>query len=227
MAARETAGEWLETGTDRALHELALARLDALPKRRPLHVLTSIGRIVAQKMRLFLEPLADGRSALEHILDNLGRQGVLLMLGSGERDYEERLARIAADHANFVFLRGYAEELGNLLYQGGDLFLMPSSFEPCGISQMLAMRAGQPCVVHGVGGLHDTVESGVTGFVFAGATQSEQAAAFVGCVDRALALRHDHPNQWQKIKEQAAARRFDWTTSARQYIGQLYDHDRN
>jgi starch synthase len=227
LAARKTAAELLETGNDSAVHAMALARLDALPKRRPLHVLTSVGRIVTQKMQLFLEPLTDGRSALDHILDNLGRRGVLVMLGSGERDYEEQLARITTDHANFIFLRGYAEELGDQLYRGGDLFLMPSSFEPCGISQMLAMRAGQPCVVHGVGGLHDTVESGITGFVFAGATRGEQAAAFVGCVKRALQLRHDHPDQWQKIKERAAAQRFDWTSSARQYIGQLYDHDRD
>jgi glycogen synthase len=71
------------------------------------------------------------------------------------------------------------------------------------------------------------VASGSSGFVFAGATRGEQAAAFVGCVDRALQLRHNHPNQWQKIRKQAAAQRFDWTSSARQYIGQLYDHDRN
>jgi starch synthase len=227
MAARETAEEWLEADPRAAVHERALERLDALPKRRPLHVLTSIGRIVSQKMQLFLEPLTDGRSALEHILDRLGRQGVLVMLGSGERDYERRLAAIAADHANFIFLRGYAEEFGSLLYQGGDLFLMPSSFEPCGISQMLAMRSGQPCVVHGVGGLHDTVESGSTGFVFAGATRREQAVAFVDCVQHALQLRHDHPNRWQKIRKRAAAQRFDWASSANQYIRQLYDHDRD
>jgi len=178
-------------------------------------------------MQLFFEPLADRRSALEHILNKLGRSGVLILLGSGESDYEERLERIAAKHSNFVFLRGYAEEFGSLLYHGGDLFLMPSSFEPCGISQMLAMRAGQPCVVHGVGGLHDTVESGATGFVFAGRTRAEQSAAFVDCVEQALKLRHDHPNRWQKIRNEAAAQRFDWASSARQYIGQLYEHDRN
>jgi starch synthase len=177
-------------------------------------------------MQLFFEPLGDGRSALEHILDNLGRSGVLVLLGSGERDFEERLAAIASKHANFIFLRGYAEELGNLLYHGGDLFLMPSSFEPCGISQMLAMRSGQPCVVHGVGGLHDTVESNATGFVFAGGTRAEQAAAFADCVARALELRHDHPNRWQKMRERAAARRFDWASSAKQYIEQLYENDR-
>jgi starch synthase len=227
MAARETVDEWRQDNPGAAVHELALARLDALPKRRPLHVLTSIGRIVAQKMRLYLEPLADGRSAIEHILENLGRRGVLIMLGNGERGYEERLLRFATEHANFIFLRGYAEEFGNLLYHGGDLFLMPSSFEPCGISQMLAMRAGQPCVVHGVGGLHDTVESGVTGFVFAGNSCMEQATAFADCVQQAVELRHDHPNRWQKIRKQAAARRFDWASSARQYIEQLYDDDRN
>ena len=227
LAARETAATWRDEEPGADVHALALATLDALPKRRPLHVLASIGRIVSQKMQLFLEPLADGRSALEHILDELGRRGVLILLGSGEAGYEERLEGIVRDHSNFVFLRGYAEEFGNLLYHGGDLFLMPSSFEPCGISQMLAMRAGQPCVVHGVGGLHDTVESGVTGFVFAGATRREQAAAFVGCVARALQLRHDHPNQWQKIRRRAAAQRFDWASSARQYIEQLYDHDRD
>jgi starch synthase len=227
MAARETVAAWSQDSPGTAVHELALERLDALPKRRPLHVLTSVGRIVAQKMQLFLEPLADGRSALEHILADLGRSGVVIMLGSGERGFEERLQSIAARHANFIFLRGYAEAFGDLLYQGGDLFLMPSSFEPCGISQMLAMRAGQPCVVHGVGGLHDTVASGVTGFVFAGGSRAEQAGAFVDCVQRALQLRHDHPNRWQKIRKQAAAQRFDWASSARETIRQLYEHDRD
>ena len=227
IAAGQTVDEWRHDNPGTAVHELAAQRLGELPNRRPLHVLTSVGRIVSQKMQLFLEPLADGRSALEHILDNLKRRGVLVMLGSGERGYEERLERIAAEFANFIFLRGYAEELGNLLYRGGDLFLMPSSFEPCGISQMLAMRSGQPCVVHGVGGLHDTVESGVTGFVFAGATRTEQATAFVDCVERALELRHDHPNRWEKIRQHAAAQRFDWASAAKHYIGQLYEHDRD
>jgi starch synthase len=224
-AARDTLDGWVDQEPDSAIHKLALERLAALPKRRPLHVLTSIGRIVSQKMRLFLQPLADGRSALEHILEKLGRQGVLLLLGSGEAAYEKQLLDIARGNTNLVFLRGYAEDFGNLMYQGGDLFLMPSSFEPCGISQMLAMRAGQPCVVHGVGGLYDTVESGVTGFVFAGKTPAEQATAFVDAVERALDLRHEHPDRWQAMRKRAAAKRFDWTLSARHYIEQMYDHD--
>ena len=227
IAARDVAKTWLHDDPDAVVHQLAIERLAALPKRRPLHVLTSIGRIVSQKMQLFLQPLTDGRSALEHLLEKLGHHGVLMLLGSGEAGYEKQLARITVENSNFVFLRGYAEELGDLLYQGGDLFLMPSSFEPCGISQMLAMRAGQPCVVHGVGGLRDTVDDDLTGFVFAGETAEDQAVAFVDTVERALRLRHDHPSRWQTMQKRAAAQRFDWMTSAQQYIEQLYDDDRS
>jgi starch synthase len=225
LAAKETVERWCTDESDNAMHQLALQRLTTLPKRRPLHVLTSIGRIVSQKMMLLLQPLADGRSALEHILDKLGKKGVLFLLGSGDSNYEKQLYRIAQSHSNIVFLRGYAETFGRLLYHGGDLFLMPSSFEPCGISQMAAMRAGQPCVVHGVGGLHDTVESGVTGFVFAGDTPLDQANAFVTTVGRALDIRHDNPDRWQVMRNAAASRRFDWASSARQYVEQLYEPD--
>jgi starch synthase len=227
MAARDTLNTWTKKDPDAAVHALALESLATLPKRRPLHVLTSVGRLVAQKTQLFLQPLADGRTALEHILESMGSQGVLFLLGSGDETYEERLYRIAQASPKLVFLRGYAEEFGNLMYHGGDLFLMPSSFEPCGISQMLAMRSGQPCVVHGVGGLHDTIESGVTGFVFAGKTPGDQASAFVDTVSRALQFRHDHPNRWQTMRKQAAAQRFDWASSARQYIEQMYEPDRD
>ena len=227
LAARDTVDGWLQKAPDNPDHVLAKQRLSELPRRRPLHVLTSIGRIVSQKIQLFLQPLADGRSALDHILHNLGHGGVFILLGSGNTEFEDEIATLARKHRNFVFLRGYAEAFGDLMYHGGDLFLMPSSFEPCGISQMLAMRAGQPCVVHGVGGLHDTVASGETGFVFAGETPTEQAQAFVECVDLALALRRDHPNRWQRIRKAAAAERFDWQSTAQQYIEQMYEPTRH
>ena len=86
------------------------------------------------------------------------------MVGSGESKLQRRMAEIARAHENFLFLCGYSETFSDMLYAAGDLFLMPSSFEPCGISQMLAMRSGQPCVVHAVGGLKDTVRNGVSGF---------------------------------------------------------------
>ena len=194
-----------------------------MPSRRPLHVLTSVGRLVDQKMRLFLTETGDGQTALESVLDVLGGSGVFFLLGSGDNALEDKVAAIAANRPNFIFLRGYNEAVGDQLYANGNLFLMPSSFEPCGISQMLAMRAGQPCVVHGVGGLRDTVYHGRSGFVFDGDSPREQADHFVATVRRALKLRTKDPLRWDTIVASARRVRFDWKSAARRYISELYE----
>ncbi|MCJ7592706.1 MAG: glycosyltransferase, partial [Woeseiaceae bacterium] len=111
------------------------------------------------------------------------------------------------------------------LYGLGHLFLMPSSFEPCGISQMLAMRAGQPCVVHGVGGLQDTVEDAITGFVFDGDNLAAQASAFVATTKRALKLKRNQPDAWKNICAAASKQRFEWSKSAEQTVRNLYESD--
>ena len=100
---------------------------------------------------------------------------------------------------------------------------MPSSFEPCGISQMLAMRSGQPCVVHAVGGLRDTVTDGVSGFSFGGDSPGTQARNFAATVNRALALKAADRDSWNTICENAAARRFSWRAAADAYILDLYE----
>ncbi len=214
--------DWARQQPANRAHALALERLAHLPKRRPAHLLTSIGRLVPQKATLLLRQLDDGRSTLQHIADSMGRKGVIFLLGSGDPDLEERMLEEAYKIPNLVFLHGYSETLAAPFYRGGDLFLMPSSFEPCGISQMLAMRGGQPCVVHGVGGLRDTVEDGVTGFVFDGHSPDEQARDFVSTTERALQLRTNDPIAWQDICKQAALQRFDWASSAEQTIRTLY-----
>ena len=98
----------------------------------------------------------------------------------------------------------HLETLAAPLYRTGDLFLMPSSFEPCGISQMLAMRVGVPCVVHGTGGLRDTVENRVTGFVFEGRTPFEQAIDFIGTVQQALEFIDTDADAWRAMRQTAA-----------------------
>ena len=221
--ARDQVDAWLEQAPGDPDHLLAKERLRSLPKRRPAHVLTSIGRLVRQKVSLFQEPLDDGRSALEHIAQSLGSNGVLILVGSGEPACERRIREVARDCRRLVFLRGYSETLAEPLYRAGDLFLMPSSFEPCGISQMLAMRAAQPCVVHGVGGLRDTVEDGRTGFVFEGATPRGQAENFVATVARALAIKVAQPDRWQNLRIRAASMRFDWASAARETVSRLYE----
>ena len=214
---------WAARDPEDEAHALAVSRLASLPQQRPENVLVSIGRLVRQKVSLFLEPLPDGRSALEHIAERLGNDGILILLGSGETEYERRVVEIAARCDQLLFLRGYSETLADPLYRGGDLFLMPSSFEPCGISQMLAMRAAQPCVVHAVGGLCDTVADDKTGFVFSGDHPGEQAVQFVAAVNRALHLKSDDNDRWQTLCIRAASERFDWEQSARRTIEELYE----
>jgi starch synthase len=203
--------------------DAAAARLQDLPKRRPRHLLTSIGRLTTQKVALFMERDDDGLTALDSILQDLGRDGVFIMLGSGDPHLEEQFAGACRRHGNFLFLPGYAETFSDLLYKAGDLFLMPSSFEPCGISQMLAMRAAQPCVVHAVGGLRDTIRDNINGFAFEGDTPARQARMFRATVQRALDIRENNESRWLKIREAARAARFTWDASAMQYSGELYE----
>lgn len=193
--------------------------------RRPENLLLSIGRVVDQKVPLFLEPVGDFDSALEFILAALGPDSLFIMLGSGEKYLEDRFAAIAASSDNFLYLRGYVEALSEPLYSAADLFLMPSSFEPCGISQMLSMRAGQPCVVHAVGGLKDTVKDGVTGFVFEGDTPGEQAMGFTQAVQRAISIKATDKKRWQEICKNAKNERFSWNLAAKAYQQGLYQND--
>lgn len=211
-----------QQSSDNPVHAASAQRLSQLPSRRPGTLLVSVGRLTAQKVQLFLQVGRTGTRALDVILEQLGNTGVFIMLGSGDTEFESELAELTRRHRNFLFLRGYSEVLSQQLYRAGDLFLMPSSFEPCGISQMLAMRSGQPCVVHGVGGLADTVQDGHTGFVFRGATPAAQADAFVAAVARALQMIRTEPTRWSEVRAAAANCVFSWDLAAESYEVDLY-----
>ncbi|MEM7379335.1 MAG: glycosyltransferase, partial [Pseudomonadota bacterium] len=206
----------------RSSHFVAGQRVSELASRSVLRLLTSVTRVTDQKVKLLLQSGNNGRSALDNLLDALGDDGLYVLLGSGQGDFEHALTQVAAERDNFLFLNGYSDAIANALYSRGDLFLMPSSFEPCGISQMIAMRHGQPCLVHGVGGLRDTVTHGRTGFVFSGENLIEQADNFVHAAVDALNLQRGQPERWREIKSHAAAERFTWDVAAKQYKAVLY-----
>jgi starch synthase len=203
-------------------HFVAQARLGELSATRPATLLTSVGRITSQKVRLLQELAGDGRPVLEGVLDAVGDDGLLVILGSGDPVLEQFLAETAARRRNLLFLRGYSDALAQALYGAGDLFLMPSSFEPCGISQMLAMRAGQPCLVHLVGGLGDTVKPGINGFGFKGKSPIEQTEGLVAALRDALTLRAKHTRRWEAMRKAAARARFRWRATAEACISLLY-----
>lgn len=202
--------------------ERAASILNAFGDDRPLPLLTSVGRLTDQKVGLLLQSTDDSASGLEAILEGIDGDALLLLVGSGDPRIEQQLREIERSCSNFLFMRGYFAELADAMYAAGDLFLMPSGFEPCGISQMLAMRAGQPCVVHGVGGLRDTVEDGITGFVSNGDNPRQQATRFVDRTLEAVAMLHECPREFAVIKAAAAAQRFTWQSAASTYIEKLY-----
>jgi starch synthase len=184
-------------------------------------LVTSIGRLTAQKVALLLSPYA-GTTVLDQLLTVLANyNGRLLILGSGDVSLENRICQVMARHENLLFLNGYGEQLSNSIYDLGDLFLMPSSFEPCGISQLLAMRAGQPCVVHKIGGLADTVEHLKTGFCFSGNNVAEQSQQLVEVFELALKT-FKSKTKWKKLVNAAKKQRFKWQSSIEQYIAHLY-----
>ncbi|MCL1074164.1 glycogen synthase [Shewanella dokdonensis] len=185
-------------------------------------LLTSVGRLTDQKMLILRQPWQGGL-VLDAILEQLAswdESARFWLLGNGDAALAREFSEVAARHHNFLFINGYHEQLSAALYHCGDLFLMPSSFEPCGISQMLALKAGQPCLVHGVGGLKDTVADGRNGFVFAGNNLQQQSEALLQTLARALAL--FNTTHWQQLVAVAQASRFEWRDSAREYVDKLY-----
>jgi starch synthase len=217
---------WQWIGKDSSVasaHYVADQRIGQFRDRNKQILITSVGRVTGQKVRLLQQTLPDGRMVLDALLECLGKQGTYLFLGSGDGELEQFLLAASVRHENFIFLRGYSDTLAEALYGSGHLFLMPSSFEPCGISQMLAMRAGQPCLVHRVGGLNDTVQHEYNGFSFAGDTAEEQAQQLLANFKKALRCKQRNPETWNAVCRAAAESRFRWEDSVGHYLTDLYD----
>ncbi|MFZ5483750.1 MAG: glycogen synthase GlgA [Pseudomonadota bacterium] len=144
----------------------------------------------------------------------LDRGGQIALLGTGEKEVEAALRDLADQHPGRVSVTiGYDEGLSHRIEAGADLFLMPSRFEPCGLNQMYSLRYGTVPLVHATGGLKDTVEDGVNGFVFT----DPSAHGLWGAVERALAAYPDKP-AWKKLMQAGMTRDFSWERSAREYV---------
>lgn len=217
---------WLtEQMTARSAHCVASRRLTEWNRSRnkDQFVLSSIGRLTDQKVSLWTQAIEGAESTLDKLLSVL-QDGLFILVGSGDPEYEEFFTRKMGEHSNLLFLNGFSEEIAAALFAYGDLFVMPSTFEPCGISHMQAMRAGQPCLVHGVGGLADTVEDGVTGFVFQGSTPREQAENLLSTFLHAQKIYVTDKQAWSQLSENASAARFPWETTVKRYEEQLYSN---
>jgi starch synthase len=143
-----------------------------------------------------------------------------VVLGTGEPRYQNLWTTLAARHPERIGVRiGFDESLAHLIEAGADIFLMPSRFEPCGLNQMYSMRYGTVPVVHGVGGLADTVcdyaprRAKSTGFVFLDYTP----AALLGALTRAIAVFAD-ARKWRALQLAGMRQDFSWDRSAQEYV---------
>ncbi|CCQ10911.1 Glycogen synthase, ADP-glucose transglucosylase [Pseudoalteromonas luteoviolacea B = ATCC 29581] len=216
--------QWMSKyGELRTTYYLAHQRIlkwQSEPSEGPL--VTSVGRLTDQKALLLRQPY-NSKLALDELANRLAQhKGRMIILGSGDGHLEYLFTQVMGRNPNVLFLNGYGNGLGDMLYQLGDLFLMPSSFEPCGISQMLAMRDGQPCLVHQVGGLADTVQHEVSGYCFAGNNFEEQVENMLNVFSNALHDCVEKPEKYNAIRSAAKSSRFAWGHVAKSYIDTLY-----
>jgi starch synthase len=160
---------------------------------------------------------------LDTMPDLVSGGGQLALLGSGDRNLETGFAEAAVAQPGAVGVEiGYDEALARLLIAGADCIVMPSRFEPCGLTQLYALRYGALPVVRRTGGLVDTVvdatparlrDKTATGFAFEAATPESLAAT----LEWATAF-YANRQGWRQMMRQAMTRDFSWAQSARQYV---------
>jgi len=158
-------------------------------------------------------------------VDHLMRQDAqLALLGSGDRGLQDGFAGAARYHGGRVATYvGYNEGLSHLFFAGADVIMVPSRSEPCGLTQLYALKHGALPLVRRTGGLadtvvdtnHDTLQANTaTGFVF----EEPSSWALGEAITRACHLYHTDPKAWSKVQRRGMRQNFGWATSARHYI---------
>ena len=213
LAAHYTAATMHEGKVE---NKLALQRRLGLPEDRDTALLVMVTRLAGHK----------GIDLLCYIAERLLQRRVqLAVLGTGEEKYEWFLSGLQYRFPQQVAAHlVFDAELANLAYAAGDLYLMPSKAEPCGLSQLIAMRYGTVPVVNATGGLRDTVtpydptDGSGRGFTF----QSYNADDFLASIDRAPALYYDAPDQFRALAAHDMQVDSSWELPAKEYL-RLYE----
>jgi starch synthase len=193
--------------------KVALQRECGLEVQDSAPLFTAVTRLTEQKGMQLLFELIDGMVA---------RGAQLVVLGGGDQAQEDALRAAAARHPRRVALRqGHDEALAHRVFAGSDVALVPSRFEPCGLTQMYALRYGSLPLVRRTGGLADTVvdctledlaDEHATGFVF----ERFDAHDLQRALRRAFTL-WSRPRDWRSVQKRAMVQRFGWDVAAQRY----------
>ena len=195
----------------KAACKLALQQAVGLREDQNVPIIACVSRLVGHK----------GFSMVAEALDRIMDMDVqMVVLGTGEWQYEEAVRHAQASYpGRFSAQLTYSAPLSTMIYAGADLFLMPSVSEPCGLSQMIAMRYGTVPVVRETGGLRDSVmpyrrDTGEgRGFTFSTINAGDMVAA----LEQATAL-YRQPEAWQALQRAGMTADLSWDSSARQYL---------
>lgn len=192
----------------KAKNKAALQAEVGLPQAADVPLVVMITRFASQK----------GIDLVLHIMDELLCESVqVIVLGTGEKEYEDAFRAIEARHQNFKALIKFDRVLSKKMYAGADIFLMPSKSEPCGLAQMIACSYGTVPIVRSVGGLYDSIrtygEEGANGFRF----NNYNAHELLFTIKDALSLYQDK-KRWNALTASAKKSNFTWENSAKEYI---------
>ncbi len=192
--------------------KIALQKELGLPQNAQIPLIGFVSRLTYQKAP---DLIADAA----HEIISMGAQFALL--GTGEKHYGTLLKKIAKDFPKNISANiMYDDSLARRIYAGSDMFMMPSRFEPCGLSQLISMRYGTIPVARRTGGLVDTVHEydpttgKGTGFLF----DDISSDALIWATGRAIDVYRNDKNVWNKMVFNAMESDFSWGNSAREYI---------
>lgn len=192
--------------------KLALQKAVGLQENPDVPIIACISRLVGHK----------GFSLVTDVLHEImGMDVQMVVLGTGDWQYEEAFRHAQSQYpGRFAAQLTYSAPLSTMIYAGADLFLMPSISEPCGLSQIIAMRFGTVPVVRETGGLKDTVTpynkftGEGRGFTFS----NINAGDMVWVLREAVDLYHSNKEAWRGLQRAGMTADFSWTNSAKQYL---------
>ncbi|NLT17823.1 MAG: Glycogen synthase [Firmicutes bacterium ADurb.Bin080] len=193
-------------------NKIALQKMIGLPENADKPMIGMVGRLTGQKgIDLVLRVI--------HEILSLDVQ--LVILGTGDWKYENAIKEMEKQYPTKLNAAiSFSADMASKIYAASDLFLMPSKFEPCGLSQMIAMRYGSIPIVRETGGLRDSVEpyNPTTGLGVGFTFKTFDACDMLDAVNRAVSLYYNDKKGFETIKRNAMGKDFSWRKSAKQYI---------
>jgi starch synthase len=197
---------WIDNLDKKVENKLILQKKFGLTQSADLPLICVVSRLVSQK----------GLDLIEDVLKDLVDMGAqFVILGSGSEKIEKIFVKAEKKYPKAIEAEmEFDAHFAQTIYAGADMILMPSRFEPCGLSQIIAMRFGTIPIVRKTGGLADTVRDGYTGFVF----NDYDKNAFLWAIRRAVDIYYNQKENWRKMQIRAMKKDFSWKASAKKYI---------